>query len=212
MWVQLESVQYIEVHGETRKFNPGDWVDVGKQTAQLWLSRGDACLPANMPMPINGGGSGALVLDGGQHARELLSPYIGLDVQGGTVPELRWDKNILWSAGECAGVIPARFGAGLALLDTWELAVPLYDYKTLALHVGNDDERERTKEVILDLRVPLYDTRLMFVRRTPDTERLMHVWAMEPGERRLAFLRALWQVKPFILALPSCWTGGEYAG
>lgn len=211
MWVQLRTTKHIEVHGKPTKFSPGDWVDVGKQLAMLWIQSGDACIPGELPAALNGAGSGALVLSGHGHAAQALSPYIGLAVERGDYPELRWARTIVWDATAAPGVQPGRFGAGLALLDTWEIAVPLVDYKTLAANLGSEEEREQTKKVIIDLRVPVYDTRLMFARKTPDTERLFAVWRDEPGERRLAFLRSLWAVKPLLLALPCHWCEGGYA-
>jgi len=102
---------------------------------------------------------------------------------------------------------------GFGLLDVWELAVPLCDYQTLAIHLGSDEEKERTKAVIRDLRVPLYDTRLMFVKHCQNTVDLFSRWQKEceSSDERLAFLRALYQVKPFILALPMTWTTGARA-
>jgi hypothetical protein len=88
----------------------------------------------------------------------------------GLVPALLWEKTIVWEAGELPHVAPVRFGAGIGLLDTWELAVPLCNYKTLAAHIGTEEERERTQKIILDLRVPLYETACLSA--DADTERL----------------------------------------
>jgi hypothetical protein len=91
------------------------------------------------------------------------------------------------------------------LLDKWEVVAPLYDYNVLAAELGSPADRELTKEVILDLRVPVYDTRVFFLRRCPTAEELMERWMAEPGDRHLAFMRALWHVKPLILSTPRTW-------
>jgi len=51
----------------------------------------------------------------------------------------------------------------------------------------------------------------VFVRRCPDTRRLVETWHAErarfpSGEDRLAFLRALYIVKPLVCDLPTVWT------
>jgi len=100
---------------------------------------------------------------------------------------------------------------GVSLLDKWQVAAPLWDYEKLACHVANEPAREATKAIIHDLRVPLYDTSLIFVKRCGDTERLIEAWdwSADGDEDRLAFLRALYEVKPLILALPITWTGKQ---
>ncbi len=53
--------------------------------------------------------------------------------------------------------------------------------------------------------MPVYDTRLMFIRRCHATRELVDEWVAEDGHRGLAFLRALYRVKPLVLALPTTW-------
>jgi hypothetical protein len=78
--------------------------------------------------------------------------------------------------------------------------------------VGTPAERERTKAVIRDLRVLLYAHELLFVRDSPDGRRFIETWRAECGDgngsgsdERLAFLRALYLVKPVFCALPRSW-------
>jgi hypothetical protein len=106
-------------------------------------------------------------------------------------------------------VRPDLFQAGFNLLARWQAAAPLWSYTELACHVGSEADREATKAVIRELRVPLYDTRVLFVRRCDDTRRLIELWLAEckRGDARLAFLRAMYQVKPVLCALPAQWTG-----
>lgn len=104
---------------------------------------------------------------------------------------------------------------GLRWLDRFEVAAPLRPYSQLALHHGTKPERQATAAVIGDLRQPVYDDRLLFLRRCEGTDALMAA-AWEEGCRfngadGLPFLRALWRTKPLILALPTGWLkeGGE---
>ena len=95
-------------------------------------------------------------------------------------------------------------------LDAWEIAAPFRDYAHLACDEGTVEERQFTAELIGDLRQPLYDSRAIWMREDSvrakqfvkrlGTERKKCTCAEGPCD--LAFLRALWKVKPLILALP----------
>lgn len=102
--------------------------------------------------------------------------------------------------------------AGFRFLDRFEVCAPVWSYDELAEHLGTEEERERTREVIHDLRIPVYDTRVLFLRWTDSTRDLMLLWHEEMeagGDERLAFQRALYQVKPLILPLPTTWIHGK---
>ena len=45
VWVQLLAVKQIEQAGRTRTYRPGDYVEVGKQTANRWVADGVARYP-----------------------------------------------------------------------------------------------------------------------------------------------------------------------
>ena len=212
MWIQLTSTQHIEQRGVMRAYHPGDWIEVGKQMAVMLLSQGSAVVPgSNQDFPIASlvasNNTGCIVPIGWmQAAQNVLKGFNLFEGQ----PEPRYERTIIWQPE--ATIMPQMFTVGLSLLDRWEIAVPLYDYKVLAASVGSEEERERTKAIIHDLRVPIYDTRLIFVKRTLDTQRLFRAWNDDAGaDRRLAFLRAVYQEKPLILALPATWTGWNYA-
>ena len=208
MWVRLKSIQYIVIDGKQRPHHPGDWVNVGKQTALLWQSRGDAEIPANtIHRHLTVEGSGILARGDVETARARLAGYQArMAIEGGDL-RLPFRYTIIYSPQ-----VPLRHDLlpiALSFLDTWQLAVPMWDYEELAANAGTPAERERTQGIIRDLRVPLYDTRLMFVRQCEDCERLISLWRKEMADgsdERLAFLRALYRVKPLILALPMTWT------
>ena len=212
MWLQLLAPKQVDIRGVPTRFLPGDWVNVGKHDARLWLARGEAHIPkvkaANL---LDITSTGVLVKDGQKTAAlKHLEMYTGLNIEEAEGIEIVWNRTAIFDTS--ASVQPAFFSIGFGLLDKWEIAAPLYDYKTLAANIGTDEEREMTKAVIHDLRVPVYDTRLLFVKRTETTIRLVEMWNQEPGERRLAFMRALYKVKPFILALPCNWSGHSVNG
>lgn len=214
MWVQLKSVKNFETAGVMRKYNPGDWVEVGKQTALLWVSQGDATIPggkldvsANFKlMPASDCGM-VVPVGYGQIAADIAPKF---DISEGE-PDVIYGRTVIWDG--VSNINPGLIPTGLSFLDKWEIVVPLSDYKVLAVQVGNEDERAKTKAIIRDLRVPLYSAALMFARKTPDTERLFDLWNKDAGNnRQLAFLRALYTVKPLILALPVNWTGANAPG
>lgn len=215
MWVVLRSIQYIERNGVSETRHPGDWVDVSKQTANLWLARGDAVLPGQngrKAAPI-GAGAGVLVVNAESDlawaaARASLAPFEGeLEIEAVTRPWLAYRRTLIYDPAVV--IRPDLVSVGFALLEKWDVVVPLASYEQLACHVGDELEQDKTRAVVRDLRVPLYDTRLVFLRLCDETDRLITLWQdeVEDGANGAhAFLRALYTVKPLVLALPITWT------
>lgn len=213
MWVQLTSIQNIEVNGVPHTYNPGDWVEVGRQQAQYWLASGAACVPSVKPSELILESSVGVLVRQGQldSARVALFMYDDkMQIRESDGLTLPWQRTALFDT--MASVNPAYIAVGLNLLDRWEIAAPLYDYKTLACHIGDEAERAKTKNIIRDLRVPIYDIRLIFARKCDNTERLIELWNKDGGDPHLSFLRSLYRVKPFVLALPCNWTGHSING
>ena len=209
-WIELLQSRSVEEHGRVVNRNPGEWVSVGRQLAEQWIAEGAAWVPDAEPTGIMPGNSGVLFLGGVRgNSKSLIEHYGGaLMWQEGAEPTLPWTQTFVWDATFKLrmGLIPNGFG----LLQRWQIAVPIWKYDELALHLGSPEERQRTKEIIHDLRVMAYDTRCMFIKRCTDTERLIEIWAEERrgGCDKLAFLRALYMTKPLICALPISWGGG----
>lgn len=208
-WVELLQPRFIEEGGVIVSKKPGEWVCIGKQLAQKWLDEGAAWIPNSQPTGLMPPNSGVLFLGGRKGNTQSLIDHYGeaLEWEEGDEPYLPWSCTLIWDASFRLrlGLIPNGFN----LLRQWQLAVPLWKYDDLALRFGNDEERERTKEIIHDLRVMVYDPRCLFVKRCTDTERLIEMWAAERGQGsdQLAFLRALYVTKPLICALPVSWGG-----
>ena len=120
--------------------------------------------------------------------------------------ELSFEKTLIASPGVRVpwDLLPAAWG----FLDRWDAAVPLWRYDVTAESAGTPNERELTRSIILDLRVLLHAVELLFVRRNQAGKELIAAWQqeMERGpERRLAFLRAFFTVKPRLCVLPISW-------
>lgn len=187
-------------------FHPGDWVDVSKQLAQLWIAAGEARPSSNLPS-IFPCGSGVVMRGAdGTATVEQFREIVGIAYTGDVA--LKFGLTLLWDVAALPSIRPALLPTGFGLLERWQIAVPLCDYTTLASSVGDDGDRAKTAAVIHDLRVPLYDTRLMFVRRCPEMNELIAEWWAERngGDERLAFLRVLYRRPAFILPLPMTWT------
>ena len=214
-YVQLSAIKYIRRGGVQVTYRPGDWLeigkDVGRQTALLWVAEGTAHMP-HLPMEdqlaqLTGADWGVVVRGGKFEEARKLVPESRLKVVAGGL-ELPFDRTLLWTptAPLRHELLPIGF---LRLERGWQLAVPLLSYEKLACNVGTEEDRALTLKVVPDLRVMLYDTRLLFIKKCADTERLLKIWSREPGDERLAFLRALFAVNPIICALPQKWVGDK---
>jgi hypothetical protein len=204
----------ISVRGEIRRYKPGDWVNIGRQVGQAWVDTGVAYV---VDTSLQDGGvdpTAGIIIRGSLsdewrsrlgEATSLSMLFVDEDWRG----ELPFVENLIWRTS-----FDFRLDLlllGFQLLDKWQLAVPLWDYTTLAEHVGTAEDRELTRSVIRDLRVPLRDTRLLFVKRCDTTTELIRLWreGSETGNEQLAFLRALYTTKPLVCDLPASWTGRE---
>lgn len=138
----------------------------------------------------------------------------GIEVVIGDRPELLWERTLIAAPGTRIpfDLLPAAWG----FLEKWDAAVPLGN--KLAADVGSEADRRATRAVIHDLRVPLHATELLFVRRNETGLALLAAWLEEmetggpgvPGvdparDSRLAFLRAVYRVKPRLCVLPTSW-------
>lgn len=194
--IELLHKQRLEVNGFTRTYQVGEEVAVGRATAERLISLG----VARMPQPLT-------------VAKTTLKPIeqpINISLGNPNGFELPHGRSIIWDG--LVALDHQRVSEGIRLLDRWEVAAPLMSYEVLARDIGTPEERERTQAVIRDLRVPVYETGLIFVKHTPDVQRLLRLWKEEDspdGDTRLAFLRALYQVKPLVLALPITWAGAD---
>lgn len=202
--VQLKSIKRVmNAHGQDVTRYPGDWVRVGKQHARRWIAEGSAWIPERgQRAQLLTAACGVVIWNGTDGSEAVLEK--GMHFVHAKRPLLEYHKTMLWQP-ELA-LKTHMLPVGFSLLDRWQIAIPLCDYDTLAMHVGDDGDQARMLELVSDLRMPVYDVRLMFVRRCPDTRRLFDEWNKEPGERRLAFMRALFRAKPLVLALPTTWT------
>lgn len=219
MQVKLLTTQYISKGGHKQRFEPGDWVDVGRMTAQQWIAEGSATVPGlDQAEAIVGDLSSCyLMVRGGlRQAQPILSRYPGLacEIWDSWLPG---ERNLIWNPREIK-LTPEQAIVGFSRIektrpdyDAWEIAVMLQGKEALAVHYGPQSERQKTKEVVGDLRIPVYNTAALWVRQTPNTKRLIKLWDKEiqaGADERHAFLRALYRVPEILVStLPAGWLG-----
>jgi hypothetical protein len=213
MWIRLRVNKAIVRKGAITQYKKGDWVNIGRQTAEQWILGGEAETvdPAALSDGIQA--TSGIAVRGLLTAewRKRFEDISGLQLafyENGWTYELPFTETLIWKPG-----FDLRLDLllkGFQLLKTWQVVVPLFDYTTLAANVGTVSDRQATKAVIRDLRVPLRDTRLIYLRRCDATRELVNTWrdvAHECKEERLAFLQALYMVKPLVCDVPCSWTG-----
>lgn len=118
---------------------------------------------------------------------------------------LPFERTLFISPGTCVPwdlVCP-----GFEFLQRWDAAAPLWRYGAMAADLGTPDERKRTQSLTHDLRLLVFAPEMLFVRRSDAGQTFITTWRDEcaHGDERLAFLRALYLVKPLFCALPRSW-------
>lgn len=207
MWVKLRSIQRLSKHGQITTYHPGDWAEVPDQEAKRLIAAGQAWVPAGTDTLLVPPNAGVVVRGDGEYGW-LKAHYSTLPIQPGPV-DTPYVYNAIWHTH--VPLRPELLVIGFHLLNRWDIAVPLLSYDKMARDIGSEKDRKATEAVILDLRVPLYNTELIFVRGTGAGKVIMNAWraSLSEGDERLAFLRALWAVKPRICALPDTWSMKE---
>lgn len=209
MWIQLKAIKRILTNGIEKTHYPGDWVNVGKQSARRWIAD-EAAWDPNADAAANFPEKAGVLIIGDRVPENAPAVLDSISVKTSLLPYIPWKHTLIWNPA--CPLQPSLVAMGLDFLDIWDVAVPLWDYEVLARDVGEKVERQQTQSIIRDLRVPLYDTRLMFIRQGKNTDKLLETWmdeTVEGGNTLLAFLRAFYQIKPLMLALPVTWGDSE---
>lgn len=212
--VRLLTIKHISVRGTLKTFQSGDWVKVGRQTARAWIASGEADYPGLDKVDAIVGkckNCGILVRGDKKRAAHIKR----VKVVGGKLPALPFGRTLLWNPE--LKLTPAQAVVGFSRTestgdgyDAWEVAAMLLSDRALAVHHGSDKEKRKTKAVIGDLRIPVYDTRAVWMRKTETTQMLVAAWAaeIEAGANEAhAFLRALYSHPVLVCTLPAGWVG-----
>ena len=217
-YIRLKRVKHIRVAGVSRNYHPGDWVEVGKQTALAWLADGSAEIPGpdaskmEVVKDLLGPGCGVRVLG--------KVPESGRDAFGNCLKALEFSSGpialpyrytMLWKPS--AQVTPRLVLIGFSQIAdekkgqlSWEMVARLVAGNKMARDVGTDEEQAKTKALVGDLRIPVYDIGVLWVRKTKATEGFISRWtkAIKNDEDEThAFLRALYAERVLLCTLPA---------
>lgn len=219
VWVKLKTMKSISFNGTTRTYYPGDWVEIGKHDARQWVEDGTAeILRADVKTQTFDFAECGVVVTNGEY-NPLKASSLDIDVSKAP-PLLQYPKTMIYDA-TFERINHELIPVGFKMLDQrkdsdaipWQIAVPLHSYRELACDIGTDHDKKITQEIVHDLRCMVFEPRFMFVRRCPDMEQLMVFWQEEKNRgqnEKLAFLRAVYRVKPLILHLPVTWIGVKW--
>lgn len=203
VWVRAKSIVRTNEDGKQKTYHPGDWCQMGRHQANEYLARDQVeILKPDVLQTVQDLTDCTIYMRRKDSVKRSL-----LVAKFPAVPVLDFEKFpgkpgrfLIWDT--IVNLDEKLILTGFNLLSKWQIAVPLVDYETLAQDIGTEAERAKTKAIMHDLRVPIYESRVIFARQCREVEQLFELWN---GGGQLAFLRALYQSKPVINALPPSW-------
>lgn len=216
VWVQAVTVLHsMDENNKMRTYQPGDWLTVGKHQARIWLENGQAQTPDREKRDNIIYGEledcGVLVRGDVSALDGLLDPKHGISVDSGD-PSIPWNRTLIWNP--TLDLLDNQLRYGFVRIekpegyDAWEIAVMLMDNRLLASEHGEEEEKQKTLAAVGDLRLPVYETRAMWIRQTEQAETVIKAWAdeLEKGaDEAHAFLRAIFTNPIMICTLPHRW-------
>lgn len=207
MWIQLlKPYRFPDENGIPVLYNPGEMLDIkNKDVCQDLIRKGFAADlgEARTYVVPNAG----VLVRGKMGNTPLWITALGLSVEMQRKgPWLPFEFTILWNPRyqPNRAELPATFR--IMGEYPWDLAAPIKTYDKLVAQLGTDSEQRALEALVHDTRVPYYNSSLLFVRKTAASEELMKVWDKELESatvEEIAFLRAIYQVKPLLLPLPA---------
>jgi len=217
MYIRLIIPQRIPEAGRIVLKSKGDWIKIGRQTAEKWIAQGIAEIPGLDKAEAIAGNlknAGVFAIGAPRRTLSLRKRYPLLKVKFGRAPELLFERNLLWWTEKIV-LLPKQALVGFSRIEAtrpgyaaWEIAAMLFGPE--ATTFGSEAEREKTKNVISDLRIPIFNVYAMWVRRTAATRRIISAWwnEVEDGaDVHHAFLRAFYANPVPMCTLPVGWVG-----
>ncbi len=212
-WVKAVRAIKRERDGVRETFQPGDWLQVQPRDLLRYQAEGKIQTPSEiLKATFDFSHAGILRL-----CKAPILPLgdFGISQEAGDFPELPWKYTLI-----TARLAVNAQNAALGFLrieaqegwDAFEMAAQLKSGYPLAESAGTPEERALTLATLGDLRIPMYDTSLLWVRRTEATLDLIGAWTEElrhGADRDHAFLRALYTRRVLLATLPPEWVGAE---
>jgi len=202
-----------------KTYYPGDYIEVGKQTAREWILDGSVADPFGqvgppvVPVTNSPSKEFGLVIRGKEGLVDLTplgTLATSLEISYGP-PAIPYKYTCIWNPSRRVSFGLMNHGFYRILDDdemAWEMAACVTSLTNLAAQLGSSEEKAHTKKVIGDLRIPVYESRLIWARKCPRTEATIEEWAKEldAGANEFhAFLRALYTKKAMLCTLPLDW-------
>lgn len=213
--MQLLLLRYrrIKAYGDLKEVlhNEGEVIEIKNKKLAEQMCQG----PNPVAEPY---GADAMELPGGVGVlctRKVSAPFwaTALDLQVRSIKDgqyaLPFAYTILWDPKIKPVQRFVHIAVKILSRTDWDIGCVIRSYVKgkLACNIGSDEDRAKTKAIIRDLRVPYYRPEIMFIKRNERTQAFIECWQQERlgGDRRLALLRALYLVKPFLWPLPAHW-------
>jgi len=219
-WVKLKVIKQITRMGVAKVYRPGESVEVGRQTAVKWILANEAedafsAVELSIKEDFKGDlGLRVVAKKDSINVGAIRPLREGLKIHWGR-PKLVDDYTCIWWPTYPLGSKPEilNYGFMRVIQDesedaSWEMAAMLLSLDKNAGDFGSEEEKAKTKAVIGDLRMPMYDARIVWVRKTPATERVIDYWAKElegGADINHSFLRALYSQGAMLCTLPANW-------
>lgn len=211
MWVKLLSQQQIDVNGTPTRYYPGDWVNVGRQTALYWIGQKLAEKPGyDLTSDLIDYTAGVLCVGdkiGVNSEKQITETIQHIDISFSDTPKLPYSETLIYYPKKTK-LRPELIHVGFYHLENWQVIIPIFDYVTLAKDIGNEKDQELLNKILPETRIPVYNPYLMYVRRCDDTLTLMDKYkeySEQFTDDRLSFLAAMYETKPLLLAVPDNW-------
>jgi len=212
-WVKaLKVIHRTDDGGQRVTYYKGDWFQARNMEIRQRLASGEIVLATDLGRSriYEVEKCGVVTANSEIEVANLGLHGTGLEITYTSDFILKYPYTLFWDGSPVRNeLLPTSF----ELLKTWEIAVPLEDFSITAERIGTEEDRLLTKEVLGDLRVPVYNTSQVYAKRCSATRKLLSSWVIESskvvgGDTRLAFLRALYVNPLLILALPPSWIVG----
>lgn len=216
-WVQARTVlTRVTEDAQRVTYQPGDWFECRNVELLTLQASGKIRTVPEILRAMFDFTHTEILWRGPQQRAGTMSEY-GIHERVALEPaDLRLEQRYTLIARPGAVITPNSAALGFLRIeeragyDAWEGAGCLMAGLRLANTYGSAEEQAHTLAALGDLRVPLYDTKLLWMRKTEATEDLLAAWSEEladGADEAHAFARALYARRVLWFTLPPDWVG-----
>lgn len=209
----IKTVIRHDLQGAYRTYQPGDWFQCKNQELLELLAKQLVDTTAHIIREeFEGKDTGVVTLPGAKAPKAVAS--FGIFVKECLIPELPWKRTLIMGEGSSTTIETVALGLMRVATEDdfpgWEMAAMLGSRTRLARDVGTKEDKARTLELIGGLEIPVYDSGLVWVRRTKATMSVIKIWRDElkiGADPQHAFIRAIYGQSVKLCSLPAEWIG-----